>query len=82
MKKISFVKNKKHVIYAKKSFVWIKMVKNIKVQSRRKTIKTTICNLSDLECLLKKVQSCQNNPERSYTKKKENLQRKVFYVQR
>ena len=24
----------------------------------------------DLECLLKKVQSCQNNPKKSYTEKK------------
>ena len=24
----------------------------------------------DLECLLKKKQSCQNNPEQSYTEKK------------
>ena len=27
-----FVKNKKHVIYAKKSFVWIKMIKIIKIK--------------------------------------------------
>ena len=26
MKKISLIKNKKHVIYAEKSFVWIKMM--------------------------------------------------------
>ena len=32
MKKISIVKNKKHVIYAKKSFVWIKMMKIIKIK--------------------------------------------------
>ena len=25
---------------------------------------------ADLECLLKKISSCQNNPEKSYTKKK------------
>ena len=35
--------------------------KNIKTQSRRKTIKSTICNLSWLECLLRKEQSRQNN---------------------
>ena len=25
---------------------------------------------ADLECLLKKMQSCQNNPEKSYTEQK------------
>ena len=25
---------------------------------------------ADLECLLEKMQSCQNNPEKSYTEKK------------
>ena len=44
--------------------------KTIKTQSRRKIIKSTICNYLDLECLLKKEQSCQNNPEKSYTEKK------------
>ena len=42
--------------------------KNIKIQFRRKIIKSAICNLS--WCLLKKEQSCQNNPEKSYTEKK------------
>ena len=44
--------------------------KTIKTQSRRKIIKSTICNYLDLECLLKKEQSCQNNPEKSDTEKK------------
>ena len=34
MKKISLIKNKKHVIYAKKNFVWIKMMK-IKIKIKK-----------------------------------------------
>ena len=34
MKKVTFIKNKKHVIYAKKSFAWIKMIKIIKIKER------------------------------------------------
>ena len=30
--KISLIKNKKYVIYVKKSFVWIKMMKIIKIE--------------------------------------------------
>ena len=36
----------------------------------RKIIKSTISFFLDLECLLKKEQSCQNSPEKSYTEKK------------
>ena len=51
MKKISFIKNKNHVIYAKESFVWIKMVNIIKIKERLKIIVITWaahckCNLN------------------------------------
>ena len=49
MKKISLIKNKKHAIYVKKSFVWIKMMKIIKIEKR---LKTTAITQEDLEELL------------------------------
>ena len=33
-------------------------------------MKVTFIIYSDLECLLEKMHSCQDNPEKSYTKKK------------
>ena len=42
MSKISLIKNKKHVIYVKKSFVWIKMMKSIKIEESLKIIIFTI----------------------------------------
>ena len=36
----------------------------------QKSLKTPFTIYLDLECLLKKEQSCQNNPEKSYTEKK------------
>ena len=35
-----------------------------------KSLKAPFIIYADLECLLKKEQSCQNNPENSYTEKK------------
>ena len=35
-----------------------------------KSLKTTFTMYLDLECLLKKEQSCQNNPKKSYTEEK------------
>ena len=35
-----------------------------------KSLKAPFTIYLDLECLLKKEQSCQNNPEKSYTEKK------------
>ena len=35
-----------------------------------KSLKVPLIIYADLECLLKKVQSCQNNPENTYTQKK------------
>ena len=48
MKKISLIKNKKHVIYAKKRFVWIKMMKIIKIKEMLKITAITQENLEEL----------------------------------
>ena len=48
MKKISLIKNKKHVIYVKKSFAWIKMMKFIKIKERLKITVITQENLEEL----------------------------------
>ena len=42
----------------------------IKIQLWRKFIKRFFLNYADLECLLIKMHSCQNNLEKSYTEKK------------
>ena len=44
--------------------------KILKYNPGEKSIKTLLTIYLDLECLLKKEQSCQNNPEKSYTEKK------------
>ena len=44
--------------------------KILKYNPREKSLKTPFTIDIDLECLLKKEQSCQNNPEKSYTEKK------------
>ena len=46
-------------------------LKNIKIQSWRKSLKAPFAIYLDLQCLLKNKQSCENNPEKSYTKKKD-----------
>ena len=48
MKKISLIKNKKYAIYVKKSFVWIKMMKIIKIKERLKTTVIIQKNLGEL----------------------------------
>ena len=48
MKKISLIKNNKHVIYVKKSFAWIKMMKFIKIKERLKITVITQENLEEL----------------------------------
>ena len=35
-----------------------------------KSLKVPFIIYADLECLLKKINTCQNNPEKSYTEKK------------
>ena len=44
--------------------------KTLKYNPGEKSLKAPFTIYIDLECLLKKEQSCQNNPEKSYTEKK------------
>ena len=44
--------------------------KTIKHNPGEKSLKASFAIYLDLECLLKKEHSCQNNPEKSYTEKK------------
>ena len=44
--------------------------KILKYNPREKSLKGPFAIYLDLECLLKKEQFCQNNPEKSYTEKK------------
>ena len=44
--------------------------KILKYNHREKSLKAPDIICADLECLLEKMYSCQNNPERSYTEKK------------
>ena len=44
--------------------------KTLKYNSGEKSLKAPYAIYIDLECILKKVQSSQNNPEKSYTEKK------------
>ena len=44
--------------------------KILKSNHGEKSMKVLAIIYADLECLLKKVHPCQNNPERSYTEKK------------
>ena len=43
--------------------------KTLKYNRGEKSLKAPFTIYLDLECIFKKVQSCQNNPEKSYTKK-------------
>ena len=44
--------------------------KILKYSSGEKSLKVPFINYIDLECLLKKIDTYQNNPEKSYTEKK------------
>ena len=44
--------------------------KTIKYNPGEKSLKAPFSFFLDLQCSLKKEQSCQNNPEKSYTEKK------------
>ena len=44
--------------------------KTIKYSLEEKSLKAPFSHFLDLECILKKLQSSQNNPEKSYTEKK------------
>ena len=62
---------KKHAIITiaviQKGLVGLK--KALKYSPGEKSLKAPFEICLDLECLLKKEQSCQNNPEKSYTEK-------------
>ena len=45
-------------------------MKKIKYLPGEKSLKVPFIIYADLECLLKKVRSCQNNPKNSYSEKK------------
>ena len=44
--------------------------KILKYVSGEKSLKVSFVVYADLECLLKKINTCQNNPDKSYTEKK------------
>ena len=44
--------------------------KILKCNQAEKSLKATLMICADLECLLEKMHSCQNNPQKSYTEKK------------
>ena len=48
----------------------IQAEKTLKYNPEEKSLKAPYAIYADLECILKKVQSSQNNPEKSYTEKK------------
>ena len=47
---------------------WVEKI--LKYNPGEKSLKTPFAIYLDLKCLLKKEQSCQNNPEKSYSEKK------------
>ena len=47
---------------------WVNKI--LKHNPGEKSLKTPFTIYLDLECILKKLQSIQNNPEKSYTEKK------------
>ena len=44
--------------------------KILKYTPGEKSLKAPFITYADLECLLRKINTCQNNPEKSYTEKK------------
>ena len=44
--------------------------KKLKYNHGEKSLKAPFMIYADLECLLEKMHSCQNNPGKSYTEKK------------
>ena len=44
--------------------------KILKCNSGEKSLKVPFIICADLECLLQKIDTCQNNPGKSYTEKK------------
>ena len=56
--------------------------KTLKYNPGEKSLKAPFSIYLDLQCILKEVQSCQNNPEKSYTEKKatHKLSRGAMFV--
>ena len=50
--------------------MFTKLDKILKYNHGEKSLKTSFVIYVDLECLLLKQQSCQNNPNKSYTERK------------
>ena len=48
----------------------IRFNKTLKYNYGKKSLKTPFVIYADLECLLLKQQTCQNNPNRSYTERR------------
>ena len=56
--------------------------KILKCNYREKSLKAPFIIYADLECLLEKMRSCQNNFEKSYTEKKLSIRLLVIqYLQ-
>ena len=56
--------------YCLNCFNWYNTKNKLKYNPGEKSLKAPFAIYLDLECLLRKEQSCQNNPEKSYTEKK------------
>ena len=52
--------------------------KILKYNPGEKSLKVLFITYADLECLLEKIDSCQNNLEKSYTEKKLNIKLQVI----
>ena len=66
---------KKHErLFGKHDYCRVKMPeennKILKYNRREKLLKAPFIIIADLECILPKISSCHNNPEKSYTEKK------------
>ena len=54
--------------------------KILKYVSGEKSLKVPFVIYADLECLLKKIDTCQNNPDKSYTEKKATHRPSGYYL--
>ena len=54
--------------------------KNSKYILGKKSLKVPFVIYTDLECLLQKTNTCQNNPEKSYTEKKATHKSSGYYL--
>ena len=55
--------------------------KTLKYNHGEKSLKVPFVIYADLECLLEKMHSCQNNFEKSYTEKKKKLSISLLVIQ-